>query len=262
MLKSQLNAFLPVTIFACLVTGCATEQPKKTNPLDGPMNVATTIIDSHAFDEAPVPRTKALHYQATSVATNQVVASLDINLQRTMNRITQYQATRKEGPSTFQSDSISVSGLAPFTEMQQKITLMEKGSQISASQYKVLDINQVEGNLFPLKVGNTLSYHFNAIKASEQVKKHAIEGSALFEVTNKLVGFTYGGNIIPGNIYTIRYSEARGGMPLEVRAQYMLSEKLGWFVQATEYKSGIPTRIYNLVDAQNSLAFMKPPSAN
>lgn len=252
-----------------ILVGCANmEQQKKTdNPNE--LNISSSIKESHVFDTGPLPRSKVFRYQSFASDTNVAYSSLEINLQRTINRITEYQTTEQSGNTVIKGDSIGYGGMAPFTVLKQK-TLQDpqqkKTTTISQQNYKVLNIDQVSGKLFPLQVGNQLSYAFKAIFNNNQAKNTLIQGMAKFEVTGKNSNLILNqnppdANIPLGDVFIITYSEALNNQAWKPRAQYYFSPKLGWFIQVTEYNNeGLPKRIYKLTQALNSLNFMKPPA--
>lgn len=253
--KSLLSVFALITL-----TSCATEQssaPFKQNDFD----IAPSILDSQAFSKAPLPRVKNLHYQALDVAAGQPYSSLNINLMQTKNRITKYQTDESFPNKEIKGTSIAPGGMAPFTVQRQTIILNPPNKVPPIiSQFKVLKIDQISGNLFPLKVGNTLSFHFVAVHQVNNQPSHTYDGLASYNVVSVKDNLILNGQNVPGEIYKIQYSEAIGQAPMERHAEYLFSPKLGWFVQATLFKNGVFFRCYQLVDAKNSLAFMKPPS--
>lgn len=253
------NFILPISICTALtLTSCATSQttsPQKQDDFD----LASSILDSQAFAKAPLPRVKNLHYQALD-SSGQASSDLIINLMQTKNRITKYQTEESSPNKKVEGISIACGGLAPFTVERQTTILNQPKQNPSISKFKILKIDQISGNLFPLKVGNSLSFHFVAMHQTDNQPEHVYDGLATYNVVSVKDNLILNGQNVPGETYKIQYSEAVGQSPLQIHAEYLFSPRLGWFVQASLFKSGALSKNYQLVDAKNSLAFMKPPS--
>lgn len=252
---NKIKILLTFMIFS-LLAACYDATPVKNNVslADLPLDIAPSIISSHIFDLGPLPRTKILHYQATNVATGQPYSTLEINLIRTKNHITEYESTEQlNDGETVKARSIAFGGVAPFKIEKQK---WQNDKLISSKYIKFIDVSDISGRLFPLAVGNEIRYSFSKTFSPDQ-KKIAL-GNASLSVIGKANGFTYNNNLLPGDIFIIQYKEQLNDHAPEIKAQYYFSTKLNWFVQVIEYSAGKPVKIYNLFDTLSSLAFKKP----
>lgn len=252
------KVLITTTIVASLagLSACVPSEPVKPIPLsEQPLDISSSITDSHQFDLTPFPRTKILRYEMTQVNNPGDNSVMEINLIRTKNHITEYETTQNINQLSIKGKNIAFGGIAPF-KIEKQRWLQDK--LVSASGYRIASINNVAGRLFPLKVGNQMSYGFTANYSRNGQVTLTKQSTAMFEVVGHMNNFTNGSITVPGDVYVIRYSEADSNGVLQQKAEYEFSTGLGWVVQMTEYQNNQPSRVYNLIDSQNSLAFMKP----
>lgn len=116
-------------------------------------------------------------------------------------------------------------------------------------KYEVVSIDNPQGHLFPLHLGNRLRFHYLAYyKNSHQANPIYIDsGEMQYEVIRHQWGYTRSKPIVPGDIYVVRFRQSSRNDPrLLVQYDYTFSNALGWYIASKYYIHNRPVVYYHL----------------
>lgn len=119
-------------------------------------------------------------------------------------------------------------------------------------RFAMTQVSEYTGTLFPPRVGNELSFTYDALfragstQAGCSLERQRTE--AVFTVLGANDAFMIAGRRIPGRVYLVEgiLTDSSSG---ESRSRdYYYSDALGWVVMVVEYDNGVPGRIMEMVD--------------
>jgi len=120
-------------------------------------------------------------------------------------------------------------------------------------KYEITQISDIHGRLFPLEVGNSLSFHYTDLfqsdwKGGSLLPDRMRHGKMVYHVVKKMKGFPESQPAVPGDVYEIDVSYSIDPSdqlyPLNT---YYFSTALGWYVMATYFQGNQPVVSYRLV---------------
>lgn len=229
--------------------------------------VPVSITHNSLFNGAPMPKVRVLTYESTELSTANKFSRYQIQLLDTQGYITRYR-TREvdprnkgffmpDGTPYIRGNGVGYGGI--FMLAYQKwhgLTNKEFDPKDFYKKYLMTSMSDVKGKLFPLAVGNRLSFHYTEISKNKRPGDDAMpdtydSGTMVYQVISHLKGYKRSFNPVPGDIYVIRVSKTTQEDPrLVPQYEYFFSPYLGWYIAARYYQGGKPVAVYRLVNWQ------------
>jgi len=218
-----------------------------------------SIIHSHIFRRAHLPNVAVLSYESEDLTHHLAFSQYQIRPIYRLGKLSEYQ-TREV---TFKNGGLKMRGRAPtlygngvgyggiFMFAYRKSGQLNRGHDYYI-KYEMTSISHVRGKLFPLAVGNRLSFHYTDLMTKSRRSERAQfvdAGKMVYQVIARYRRYQGSRNPVPGPIYAIKVSKTTeknsGLVPQYV---YYFSPKLGWYIQADYYSKGKHMATYRLVN--------------
>lgn len=191
-----------------------------------------SIRNSTLFNNAPKPHVSLLNYQSYQTSNHNKYSNYQIRLYKTKEKLTEYRTTEITGANNrLHGFGIGYGGII-------SIAYMKRGNLARHHHYYIhyqwTKMSDVQGHLFPLKVGNRLSFHYqDLVRTQPGQTPRANNGIIVYQVTGKMKGYNSGLTVVPGEVYVIKFSKTTRQHPrLETQNIYYFSQRLGWYVFA------------------------------
>jgi hypothetical protein len=119
-------------------------------------------------------------------------------------------------------------------------------------RYEVTRISEYTGSLFPLKVGNELTFSYTALHQSLPNRKDyadvRYQNHMRYSVLSVNKAFRINDKTVPGNVYLIEGEKSGDGDGGISRRDYYYSDALGWVVMEVEYDEGTPAFVMGMTE--------------
>jgi len=218
---------------------------------DGVPNVALldpSIATSTLIAKAPSPRVHVLHYQAFDVPSNKFYSNYQVTRDRTTTNFSQYHTI----------ENVRDNGIAHGYGLGYggifSIIYLKQGDIPNAphwyKKYRWTMINNLQGQLFPLQVGNQLTFNYHEqvkyTPSNNNLSDEENDGKIVYQIIDHQVGYHNGNLSVPGDIYVVRFSKSTNNGPMQIQNDYYFSTYLGWYVQAAYYFNNQEMAVYKM----------------
>lgn len=225
----------------------------------------SAVISNPIFINAPQPTAKVLTYESTELSTKNIFSHYQIHLLENQKNITRYRTREVDGktPGFFinigtpviRGEGVGLGGIFMLAyEKWHEVTGESLATERYYKKYEMTSIGNVKGKLFPLAVGNKLSFDYTDLSQGKRNPNNIADeennGKMLYQVTGHLNGYSSSKKAVPGDIYVILVSRTTREDPevMVKQYEYYFSTKLGWYVAATYFKNNQPVAVYKLVE--------------
>ena len=206
-----------------------------------------SITTAKLFIHAPNPHIKVLNYASTEIPSGHPYSQYQISLKKTKDKLTAYQTVEDtKNNARLIGHGIGFGGIF-------SMQYFKHGDLVNIphyyKKYQWQEISNLQGQLFPLKVGKSLRFNYHELsQESVNGKVHHDDGQIVYQVIKKMHHYKNAFTTIPGDVYVIRFSKSTQEHPtLMPQNEYYFSEKLGWYVFAKYYFSGRARVQYQLI---------------
>lgn len=217
------------------------------------------VVTEPILQNAPYPRVAILNYEAIDLGTKTHYSDYQIRLIGFKGKLTKYKTVELHNGTVVRptTGAIATNGLGIgyggiLSLVSQKIrNFVDKRDYYK--KYEVAALGPPMGILFPLAVGNRMSFPYtdlmqyteNDFSRSAQVNS----GTMVYEVVAHYHNFAPINRIVPGDVYVIRYSKnTQDDLNQVPQVEYYYSTVLGWYVIAQYFDKGKPVVQYRLRD--------------
>lgn len=246
------NGVRCVAIILSLFTTCYA-----SSFLSGPVDFTQmnpNVLYSKIFAAAPSTNASVFSYQSTEFSPQIPYSQYQITVVNHLNQLSHYKTTEHpvDAPVPLVAgEGIGFGGIVSLAYEKSQVRSVYPERPKWAKFYKkfeIISVKNVEGNLFPLKVGNQLSFDYVAnVKTGNYTWQE--HGEYLYQVVKKLMGYKGPTNPVRGPVYVIKLSRKTQSdsffMPMN---EYYFSTQLGWYVQAKYYREGQVVVTYRLTN--------------
>jgi len=257
---------LSAIVFSIIVAGCTTTTTnikahtavQSITMFSGSPRYAdldASIQNSPIFKNAPAPHVTVLDYESHNLSRRAKYArysNYQIRLKKTTSKLTEYRTTEKTGTNNrLYGFGIGYGGIISIAYLKKGVLAKQPNYFI---RYQWTHISDVKGHLFPLKVGNRLSFHYRSLERHRRGQRAQPDsGRIIYQVTAKMNGYQSdskrGLTTVPGAVFVIKYSKTtRRHRRLTPQNIYYFSQKLGWYVYAKYYFSNRAKVEYRVVN--------------
>lgn len=224
-----------------------------TGPLDF-SELSSDIVYSHIFKNAPQTTGSQFNYMSVETPSQMTYSKYHIGVESHFHKLSQYQTIEMPPDDTVpqvRGDGIGYGGIVSLAYEKGQTAKVNPPRSKWGDFYKkfeIVKITDVSGKLFPLKVGNQLSFDYTAyVKTYSGMQEE--QGEYVYQVVRKQQGYQGSENPVIGPVYVIKLMRKTRSQPaLEPMNEYYFSTKLGWYVQATYYRQGQAVVVYRLVN--------------
>ncbi len=119
-------------------------------------------------------------------------------------------------------------------------------------RYAVTQLSGYRGRLFPLRVGNELSFSCTALLQSPGSRKGRADKQSREHILYRVLGmndaFVVNGMPVPGRVYLIEQVREREPDGVIEKRDYYYSEVLGWVIKQVSYDDGAPVSIMDVTE--------------
>jgi hypothetical protein len=248
----RLNQFIIFVLFALIfsleTTQCLAANADLYTGLPQFQKIPLSIKNSSLFKDAYLPDIKMLEYESTEIPSNAKYSKYQIHLRTTENKLAQYKTIELTGKDNrLFGQGIGYGGI--FSMQYFKKGDLDRHKKYY-KKYQWREISHIEGHLFPLKVGNRLSFDYKeAYKDAEQDEPITGNGKIVYEVTDVIHDYKNNFTAVPGNVYVIKFSKSTKENPRLVPQNiYHFSDKLGWYIYAKYFFAGKPLVEYKITN--------------
>lgn len=243
-----------ILILAGLLAACSTQQSLYSGkPRFADLSPA--IAKHQMFTAAPPVKVKRLQYVSTAYPSGEVYSDYNIYPEITAGKLSEYY-TRERPPvhggvqtPVVNGDGVGYGGI--FMLLYRK-----RGSILNQPQfytkYAMTSISDVSGHLFPLKLGNELRFHYQAVH-TDRLNPNAERGERdagvmLYKVVQQLPRYHFRDMTLQGPIYKIEvWRTTKANPTLHRQYAYYFSPRLGWYIWAQYFADNKLIANYRMV---------------
>ena len=189
-----------------------------------------------------------LHYQAYDISSNKFYSNYQVTRDRTDNNFSQYHTV----------ENIRDNGIAHGYGLGYggifSIIYLKQGDIPNAphwyKKYRWTTISNLQGQLFPLHVGNQLTFNYHEqvkyVPGKNNLSDEENGGKIVYEIIGHQNGYQNGSLTVPGDIYIVRFSKSSNNGSMQIQNDYYFSTYLGWYVQAAYYFDNKAMAVYKM----------------
>jgi hypothetical protein len=221
------------------------------------------IVSSSAYANAPKPHVTMLTYESKDLAKDEKFSRYQIHLLASDKTLTRYRTREvdyrdpgfflKEGTPIIRGEGVGYGGMFMLAYMKWHSIIGKKLTDKNYyKKYRMTDMKNIQGHLFPLAVGNQLTFNYRDISQNKRSQSNQADaqenGKMIYQVIDHQVGFQGVEKKVPGDIYLVKVSKMTDRNPQQTTLyEYYFSTSLGWYVGARYYKNNQPVAFYQLV---------------
>jgi hypothetical protein len=239
---SFLKYLLIISLFCLPLTwGNTTTHPYPGNPSKDKLSPA--LKQSSLMQQAPKVHVKRLtltshdsqgHYYSTYVIQpqKQWPPISHYKTRETIKPGGRFPGVKQSQQAVVYGQGVSFGGI--FWPLEKMALTNSKGQQVYYNKIDIYSVSHISGQLFPLKVDNTLRFHFQRIHVrcfKKQCQRSHDQGIIVYKVVKKRPHYAYSSVKIPGAIYRIEVWESTQQHPQWYLTDiYDYAPQLGWYV--------------------------------
>ena len=211
-----------------------------------------TVLESIIFQNTDPSHGTVYQYISKVVGTGQIYSRYQITRLSEQGQLTRYTTTEIPPDASVPEivgNGIGYGGIVALA-YEKLFAIKAKRDRWNDfyKKYEIISIDHIQGRLFPLKVGNQLTFNYTAWQKTKE-SKQLLNGKIKYAVLAHYAHYRLSHHAVPGGVYVIRMWRSTQYQPqLLPIYQYDFSTGLNWYVVAKYWVNGKLLGVYHLVN--------------